>query len=524
MIEIYLRKKKLQMKKNKIKNMKQLYLFMIASLLFITQAMANNLVISGTPSYSSANQTLTFTMSWDNSWCINAGPTNWDAVWIFVKRQNCSGTNNWVHQKLSTTSGDHLAKLASNSATSTDVQVDAVADGMGVFVRRIGTNVVGNVAQQVVTIKLAGTNPTITTSNTDNFEILGLEMVFVPEGQFYAGDGRSPNSYNFSAGTATQPVLINSTKQTNGIGSALNYTSSTAYGCPVPLPATFPLGFNSFYCMKYEATIGIFAEFINSLSYDQQTSHMVEVGGGSNLPNVNGAYFDCGNCWAMWTKVSTPGTYNTVAAVFTPQFPYQVEGNLSWKTAAAFLDWSGLRPMTEFEFEKACRGPITNVANEYPWGSTTINMVQVGSNYGDANANSGIVEGPCFYGGWDGSPQRPGAFARSTTNRTQSGATYYGIMDMAGNVSEQCIGGSGYDYSGFTTINGDGVLNATTGYANTTGWPVNGGTNSGTTTRGGWMNSNNVIYQQTSDRSFYNGDARNAGRNKYMGARGVRSF
>ena len=70
------------MKKNKKINMKQVYLLIVASLLFISQTMANNLVISGTPSYSSANQTLTFTMAWDNSWCINAGPTNWDAVWL----------------------------------------------------------------------------------------------------------------------------------------------------------------------------------------------------------------------------------------------------------------------------------------------------------------------------------------------------------------------------------------------------------------------------------------------------------
>ena len=116
-----------------------------------------------------------------------------------------------------------------------------------------------------------------------------------------------------------------------------------------------------------------------------------------------------------------------------------------------------------------------------------------------------------------------GAFAKSNTNRTQSGATYYGIMDMAGYVSEQCIGGSGYDYSGFTNANGDGIL-STIGYANTAGWPTAGGNNSGTTTRGGWYNSNNVIYQQTSDRSFYAGTSSNASRNKYCGTRGVRSF
>ena len=111
----------------------------------------------------------------------------------------------------------------------------------------------------------------------------------------------SPNGFNFSAGTATQPVQITSAKQAAGIGSALNYTSSTAYGCPTPLPATFPLGFDGFYCMKYEATTGVFLEFINSLSYDQQASHLTEWGT-SNLPNVSGAYFDQSNSISSFYK------------------------------------------------------------------------------------------------------------------------------------------------------------------------------------------------------------------------------
>jgi hypothetical protein len=105
----------------------------------------------------------------------------------------------------------------------------------------------------------------------------------------------------------------------------------------------------------------------------------------------------------------------------------------------------------------------------------------------------------------------------------QSGATYYGILDMAGNLFEQCVGGAGYDYSGFTTANGDGVLSAI-GSANTVGWPTNGGTNSGTIIRGNWMDSNVLGYAQTSDRSFYPGNSINAGRNKFAGTRGVRSF
>lgn len=511
------------MKKNNQIHMKQLYLLIVGSLLFISQTFANNLVISGTPSFSSANQTLTFTMAWDNSWCINAGPSNWDGVWIFVKRQNCSGNNAWVHQKLSTTSADHLAKLASNSATSTDVQVDAVADGMGVFVRRIGTNVVGNVPSQIVTIKLGGTNPTITTGNTDNFEIIGVEMVYVPQGQFYAGDGRSSNGSNFSAGTAAQPKQITAAIQAAGIGSALNYTSSTAYGCPTPLPSTFPLGYDGFYCMKYEATTGVFLEFINSLSYDQQASHLIE-NGTSNLPNVSGSWFDRNNEYTHWTRVGTVGTYNTVSAVFINNFPWATQGYMSWRQTAAFLDWSGLRPMTEFEFEKACRGTLTTVANEYPWGSTVVTSTTgAASNWNNPNSNYTIVDGPLFYCCWNGISQRPGAFAKSTTNRVQSGATYYGIMDMAGNLFEQCVGGAGYDYSSFTTTNGDGVLTAL-GSANTVGWPTNGGVNSGTIIRGNWFDSNVLGYAQTSDRSFYPGNAINASRNKFAGTRGVRSF
>ena len=522
--------------------MKQLYLIIAGCLLFLSQANANNLVISGTPSYTDATKILRFNIQWDNSWCINSGPSNWDGVWVFVKRQNCSGNNNWVHQKLSTTSADHVAKIGAN--VSTDVQIDAVNDGMGVFIRRVGTvaspNVVGNVASQTVYLKLdgslTGTNPAGTTSASDNFEVLGIEMVYVPQGPFYAGDGRSPNTYNFSNGSATTPYLVDASKQASGAGQATNYTNNVTYGSPVPLPATFPLGYNGYYCMKYEATVGIFVEFLNALTYDQQTTILQEAGV-SNLPNVLGAWFDMGNSWGFWNRVTTVGVYNTVPAVFSAPYLFLAEGDVVWRSMTAFLDWSGLRPMTEFEYEKACRGsntvaqtPIAAVAYEYPWGTTTITNSQLGSDY--TNANSALatnVEGPVFYTGWDGSAMRPGAFAKSTTNRTQAAATYYGIMDMAGNCWEQCIGGGGYDYSGFTTANGDGALSSI-GRANVTGWPANGGVASGTIIRGGWWEiGGNTFRCQTSDRTFYagyqwNGDKSNTSLSKYNGARGVRSF
>jgi formylglycine-generating enzyme required for sulfatase activity len=207
----------------------------------------------------------------------------------------------------------------------------------------------------------------------------------------------------------------------------------------------------------------------------------------------------------------------------------------------AFLDWSALRPMTEFEFEKACRGSNTTTAGqapvavnavdkEYPWGTTALYNF-IGNDYTNVNSGPGTnADGPAFYTGWNYTPTRVGIFAKAASNRVQAGATYYGILDMAGNVWEQCIGGSGYDYSGFTTANGDGAL-TTKGYANVTGWPSNGGVGSGTIIKGGWYEiGSNTFRLQTSDRSMYlgyqwNGDKLSDWWNsKYNGARGVRSF
>ena len=124
---------------------------------------------------------------------------------------------------------------------------------------------------------------------------------------------------------------------------------------------------------------------------------------------------------------------------------------------------------------------------------------------------------------------RSGSPATATSNRVQAGATYYGIMEMGGNVWEQCVGGgNGYDYSSFTTINGDGSL-TNLGLANVTGWPTSGGGNSGTILRGGGYNSGVTNYVQVSDRTFLagsslNGEAFNTNGTNQVGGRGVRTM
>lgn len=143
---------------------------------------------------------------------------------------------------------------------------------------------------------------------------------------------------------------------------------------------------------------------------------------------------------------------------------------MSWGDLSAYLFWSGLRPMTELEFEKACRGTIAPVANGYPWGTTGI----ASSAYTLANAgatNEGIATnfsttvGNANYTptvGTINSPVRGGIFAANSNNsgRVTAGASYYGIMELGGNLWERTVvtdNGQGGYYDG---SNGTGDLAA----------------------------------------------------------------
>ena len=136
-------------------------------------ANASNLNV-GASTYNDTDKTLSFTISWDYSWRLATGPSNWDAVWIFIKRQNCNvGSTNqvWTHQLLSTNSVDHTTSIASGTNLLT---VDATSDGVGVFIRRSAlTTATGNIGSHTIVLKLNttanNTNPVITTSATDSF-------------------------------------------------------------------------------------------------------------------------------------------------------------------------------------------------------------------------------------------------------------------------------------------------------------------------------------------------------------------
>lgn len=164
--------------------LKRIAIFMCLLIAGLIDLTANNLQI-GVPSVNVGAGTISFTIQWDNSWYITSGPSNWDGVWIFVKRQACAD-NLWNHALLSTNPADH-------SITGGVLQVDAVTDGMGVFIRRIGAGI-GNIASATATLKLQ-----IAPNLVDNFQTFGIEMINIPQGDFYIGDGtRGSSSYGFS--------------------------------------------------------------------------------------------------------------------------------------------------------------------------------------------------------------------------------------------------------------------------------------------------------------------------------------
>lgn len=499
--------------------MKKITLITLLFLAFSFQSHANNLIV-GTPVIS--GNTLTFTIKWDNSWYVTTGPSNWDAVWIFVKRQTCiSGASSpWIHAQLA---------ASGQSVTGTVLQVDTVSDNAGVFVRRVSAGI-GNITQETITLTLDAP------VGADNIGVYGMEMVNVPEGQFYIGDGHPNAGYwglRFTDGNTTNPKLITQTIQQSGIGVKSNYSRANV-GSSADLGPNFPLGYNRFYCMKYEITTAQYVAFLNTLTYNQQL-RMVRDPNQTPPESIQGTLINgIINGYRIEIKTPGDGTVTLTPAIFgndatddnnfdQPDDALGLAVGLGTKQFLSFLDWAAIRPMTEFEYEKACRGPLYPVVSEYAWGSTdyfgfnnftpnnrfTANETLSGAGLGMANINTYMN-------------YRVGIAATTTSNRIKAGSTYYGILDMSGGMFECVVGFNDQDYSSFTTQNGDGNVDLL-GFSNVTGWSENIIGARGAS----WIRSDGseaisergFQYYYTPNRGTYNEPDRAA-----FGGRGIRSY
>ena len=517
--------------------MKKILIFFAA--IYSTEINANGVTIANVVAASTT--TVSFDIAWNNSWNAAAPSNNWDAVWVFIKTQVCvTGSSPWSHALVATsTPGNHII----NSGGGGLLQIDAVTDGMGVFIRRSGIGS-GNIATANITLKLQSTYTIAST----NYEVIGIEMVNVPQGTFNIGDGSTLSTQSFGdwgTGNTTLPYSISTEASIGGDAIRNDNTGSSGLGCCISahnaIPAGFPKGFNAFYCMKYEISQQQYVTFLNLLDYNQQITRTAVT---PNSAVGTLAMTTAGNENRNFIKISTAGTPFSTPAIYG----YDLNSNgtlneaadgsdvacnyLSWGDLTAYLDWSGLRPMSELEFEKAARGALSSsVLIEFPWGTTTINQA-ISNALTNAGQTSEIstssLDGLCCYNAGASSslgPLRDGFAATATSTRTGAGASFYGILDLGGNLWEQCMM-AGY-YTSATgrmssptfigTALGDGALDGA-GNSNPVTW--SGGAPVSIVRGGNWEYASQKV--QTSDRSYAAITTENATRVRRTGGRGVR--
>ena len=463
---------------------------------------------------------LAWDWSWRAAWEVDAAQTggkeklkleNWDAAWVFVKYRLPGGP--WRHAMLAAEAAKHTvpAGAALEVGKSNDGK-----KGVGVFIHRAAAGQGPNDWKGVTLRWLLPAGADADEGGASEFEmhattdkpaeaaafdpakaevkVLALEMVYVPPCAFWLGDGTTNTvAGQFTAGPGHAPFRVEGEQAIKLGGDTAEYLNShDAVGMdpsnmddfnrdqPATLPATFPKGYAAFYCMKVEVTMAMYVEYLNMQPYARQA---VSVPAKPSLPAGTVAMEDPHRAHLsprLGVLIQAPGTPDTMvplqvsretfvvsgsvtqpgtAAVFKTTMPFVPCHYIPYQGAPGFAAWSGLRPMTELEFEKACRGPVKPVADEFPWGTTGITGIAgknpVGGKYAltnfnletesvswvgekgpDATRGNAILGDNNVAPGW---PTRVGIFATPQSDRVTAGAAYWGILDMAGSVPEKAV-------------------------------------------------------------------------------------
>lgn len=502
-----------------------------------------------------------FDLNWDNSWRTSSGPSNWDAAWVFVKYKIEGGTGctagDWQHATLSTTDIDH--SVTTDNGT-TDA-ISAATDGTGVFLYRSADGT-GSINWDEVRLRWNYGTDGLADACEVTVKIFAIEMVYVPQSNFFLGSGGTAIG-EFEAATSGSPLLITSDGSlTLGGGGAGSLGNNNATGqasggddfndvSSQTLPIAYPLGFDAFYCMKYEITNQQYAEFLNTLTSTQQairasTTTAGNFHGDSATPLTRSG-LKCriapsgGVAGNYGCDLDDDETYNET----TTDGLNIALGRISWPDLVGYLDWSGLRPFTETELEKASRGNQLPVPDEYAWGTASrhASVYTALSNSGadnelpnapSASATAGNVVSSSTH---SSGPLRVGIFATASSTRVIAGATYYGIMEITGNVWEDAVSLGAVAGRSYTGLHGNGSLNIS-GHADVDFWPgINGnntqtsvnavyGGTTGVTGRAGagfhagTFNSNDWLRVCNRQYTYWTGLT---GRDQRNGGRGVRT-
>ena len=425
-----------------------------------------------------------FDLLWEHSWKDNAH-SNWDAAWVFIKGYH-GDLNEWSHIYIDTLPSTIKYGTANvpmlMSFQTQDVMGFRRCPGFFIYRRDIGY---GNNEIRDIKVKFNYTDHGYLPTDTIVVSVFAIEMVFIPSNGYILGDGLSTNTFRKTGSNLT----VGGQQTVADMGVMNTETGITFNGTPVP--DVYPKGVRCFYIMKHEITQHAYVDFLNTLTIDQQRAR-VPVAPTASV-----------NSWAMavsgytsnftqyrnYIRIRNSGVLNAAAT-----YGHSIDGKkwgrednggniacnfLSWDDGLAYLDWAALRPFTELEFEKACRGHKKVMRGEYAWNYKHGWAVGTSNPFTDPGLSTEVArDKDANYLETGRAPwvMRVGAFAKDSTSRFEAGSTYYGVLNMSDNLWERCVNISTSQGRAFVPNLGDGVISMA-GAADVAGWPgpVGGG-------------------------------------------------
>jgi formylglycine-generating enzyme required for sulfatase activity len=437
---------------------------------------------------------INFDVFWKGSW---KNSINCDGVYVFFKykKANDFGYHSASFHTASEGSFDYSNKCPENCSftpQTVDVGIYVPNTALGMFLYPTTSCENADIIVDNLSVLVEMED------EPENIEIFITEMVYIPEEQHFVGD---PENGISKGGTLkncfyTYPnqgaYLISSESEiafgptTGQLYCDFDTPNSRENTDSFIIPATFPKGFQAMWYMKYNLTEEQFVQFLNCLTRKQQQSHVMADISNDHIEQyyaVTGTTEPKDRCDVICMRTGN-GTQEPVT--FYSAAPQRAMNAISYNDVSAFACFAGLRPITELEYEKAARGPLPAIAKEFAWGTTNIGRVfhfngvdgsgtekplpqKKGAicncNYGTDIApfdkdkktvpdNPGWV-GPVSVGLYENGPVLPGF-----TKRECTGASYYGVMDLCGNVWENIISVGRLEGRSYLPEHGKGYLDA----------------------------------------------------------------
>ncbi len=426
---------------------------------------------------------VTFGLSWDHSWRL---PTrnNWDAAWVFCKAYTrCLGA--WKHARWHGDTTIHKV-LSSDGGIPLKIRVSEDRVGAMVYRRQDGSGPIG--ARLRMWFEFPGNALCDMKNDTVLVSIFAIEMVYIPEGEYQLGDKKNSKSlYSISKDINVGAGQISAENINSEEGYLFNGTA---------LPAGYPTGYGAFYLMKHEISQHAYVDFLNSLNLQEQ-ARRTAVSPSSDPGTV-----------ALTTSTNPLQYRNFIRVKYSGDddqnipatYGHSVDENdwnrednggniacnfLLWEDVLAYADWSGLRPQTELEFEKACRGAgKQSKVSDFAWGNAIAHYLSKVNNkwFEDENKATEVTVKSTVITDWfddfnalktGEAPwvMRVGAFAKDSTGRIASGAGYYGNMNMSDNAWDRCVSVESAEGRAFTGLHGNGALSTViAGESDVAGW------------------------------------------------------